>query len=58
MATLLSAPAKILKIPSIRLLTVDSMGDKYELSYNLTLVGKRLGIVAVGGVKPPSEIAI
>jgi hypothetical protein len=41
-----------------QILTVDSMGDKYELSYNLTLVGKRLGIVAVGGVKPPSEIAI
>ena len=41
-----------------QLLTVDSMGDKYELSYNLTLVGKRLGIVAVGGVKPPSEVAI
>ena len=41
-----------------QLLTVDSMGEKYELSYNLTLVGKRLGIVAVGGVKPPSEIAI
>ena len=41
-----------------QLLTVDSNGEKYELSYNLTLVGKRLGIVAVGGVKPPSEIAI
>ena len=41
-----------------QLLTVDSMGAKYELSYNLTLVGKRLGIVAVGGVKPPSEVAI
>ena len=41
-----------------QLLTVDSMGEKYELSYNLTLVGKRLGIVAVGGVKPPSEVAI
>ena len=34
------------------------MGAKYELAYNLTLVGKRLGIVAVGGVKPPSEVAI
>jgi hypothetical protein len=41
-----------------QLLTVDSMGAKYELAYNLTLVGKRLGIVAVGGVKPPSEFAI
>jgi hypothetical protein len=41
-----------------QLLTVDSMGAKYELAYNLTLVGKRLGIVAVGGVKPPSEVAI
>ena len=41
-----------------QLLTVDSKGEKYELSYNLTLVGKRLGIVAVGGVKPPSEVAI
>jgi len=41
-----------------QLLTVDSMGAKYELAYNLTLVGKRLGIVAVGGVKPPSELAI
>ena len=41
-----------------QLLTVDSNGEKYELSYNLTLVGKRLGIVAVGGVKPPSEVAI
>ena len=34
------------------------MGNKYELAYNLTLVGKRLGIVAVSGVKPPSEVAI
>ena len=41
-----------------QLLTVDSMGEKYELSYNLTLVGKRLGIVAVSGVKPSSEVAI
>ena len=41
-----------------QLLTVDSMGAKYELAYNLTLVGKRLGIVAVGGVKPPSDVAI
>ena len=41
-----------------QLLTVDSKGAKYELAYNLTLVGKRLGIVAVGGVKPPSDIAI
>jgi hypothetical protein len=41
-----------------QLLTVDSMGAKYELVYNLTLIGKRLGIVAVGGVKPPSEVAI
>ena len=41
-----------------QLLTVDSMGNKYELAYNLTLVGKRLGIVAVSGVKPPSEVAI
>ena len=41
-----------------QLLTVDSKGEKYELSYNLTLVGKRLGIVAVGGVTPPSEVAI
>ena len=41
-----------------QLLTVDSMGARYELAYNLTLVGKRLGIVAVSGVKPPSEVAI
>ena len=41
-----------------QLLTVDSMGDKYELAYNLTLVGKRLGIVAVSGVKPPSDVVI
>jgi hypothetical protein len=41
-----------------QLLTVDSKGAKYELAYNLTLVGKRLGIVAVGGVKPPSDVAI
>ena len=41
-----------------QLLTVDSMGAKYELAYNLTLVRKRLGIVAVGGVKPPSDVAI
>ena len=41
-----------------QLLTVDSMGAKYELAYNLTLVGERLGIVAVGGVKPPSGVAI
>ena len=41
-----------------QLLTVDSMGAKYELVYNLTLVAKRLGIVAVGGVKPPSDVAI
>jgi hypothetical protein len=41
-----------------QLLTVDSMGAKYELVYNLTLIGKRLGIVAVGGVKPPSDVAI
>jgi hypothetical protein len=41
-----------------QLLTVDSMGAKYELSYNLTLVGKRLGIVAVSEVKPNSGVAI
>jgi hypothetical protein len=41
-----------------QLLTVDSMGTKYELAYNLTWVGKRLGLVAVGGVKPPSDVAI
>ena len=41
-----------------QLLTVDSMGAKIELSYNLTLVGKRLGIVAVSEVKPPSRTAI
>lgn len=41
-----------------QLLTVDSMGAKYELAYNLSLVGKRLGIVAVSGVRPTSELAI
>ena len=41
-----------------QLLTVDSKGAKYELSYNLTLVGKRLGIVAVSEIKPSSEVAI
>ena len=41
-----------------QLLTVDSMGEKYELSYNLTLVGKRLGIVAVSEINPFSEVAI
>ena len=41
-----------------QLLTVDSKGEKYELSYNLTLVGKRLGIVAVSEIKPSSEVAI
>jgi len=41
-----------------QLLTVDSKGAKYELSYNLTLVGKRLGIVAVREIKPSSEVAI
>ena len=41
-----------------QLLTVDSKGEKYELSYNLTLVGKRLGIVAVSEIDPSSEVAI
>ena len=41
-----------------QLLTVDSKGEKYELSYNLTLVGKRLGIVAVSEINPSSEVAI
>ena len=41
-----------------QLLTVDSKGEKYELSYNLTLVGKRLGIVAVREINPSSEVAI
>lgn len=41
-----------------QLLTVDSMGAKYELSYNLTLIGKRLGIVAVSEIKPTSGVSV
>lgn len=41
-----------------QLVTIESKSIKYTLAYDLTLVGKRLGIVAASEIQPPSNVVV